>query len=147
MMTRLYGKHDDKNPDMEEEEAEFLWEISRDWNAKYYRRSHVILVKNAPDIIDGIANHRKRFEHEGEFLVLWRNGERTWSIISNVHEDNKNMVKKYLKAVKLSIEDMSMGLDAEQKKMFKKMNKKAKKTKPKNLKKGTFEKFLPNDIT
>ena len=66
---------------------------------------------------------------------MWRNGERTWSIISNVHEDNKNMVKKYLKVVKLTERMMSMGLAEEQKKMMRKQ-KKAKKTK--KMKKGTL---------
>ena len=134
-MTKVYGKIDDDNTDLEIEEAEFLWEIERDWTKKYFRRSYVVLKKNAPDKIDGIANHRKRFEHEGEFLVVRRNGERTWLIISNVHEDNKNMVKKYLKIVKLTERMMSMGLAEEQKKMMRKQ-KKAKKTK--KMKKGTL---------
>ena len=44
-MTKVYGKIDDDNTDLEIEEAEFLWEIERDWTKKYFRRSYVVLKK------------------------------------------------------------------------------------------------------
>ena len=78
------------------------------WNRKYYRRNKVAYRKNCRDEIVSLANHRKRYNDEGEILVIWHGGERHWSFLSLVHHDCKEMVEKYLLDNNLTKEQMCM---------------------------------------
>lgn len=113
------GKWDKDNKDLEEDEIHILWEIDRNWNAKYFRRNNIERFKVKSHYINLICNHRKQRNQEGELLVKWNNGEREWSAISNIKtdlEDTKLKNKKnididlYLKQFKLTIKNMGHNL-------------------------------------
>ena len=108
------------NLDKEKDEANIRWEIDRDWDATYTRRNLVFKKTVETDIITLICNHRKQFDKEGELLVMWNNGEITWSTITNVKTDlqwskkikNQNDVNilYHLKKYKLNMKVMGTGI-------------------------------------
>ena len=85
-----------------------------------------------------MANHRKRYNNEGELLVIWHGGERQWSFLSLVHHDCKELVEKYLLENNLTKEQMCMKKyvapgEVKKQKKNKKGNKNAKERIRKNL--------------
>lgn len=101
------------NHDPESDESHIHWEISRDWTAMFFRRSTIILykVRKCDYKITEIANHRKQAGFEGELLVVWNSGERDWSPVSQVYNDNyQELVESYLPKKTLTKELMEFGL-------------------------------------
>jgi hypothetical protein len=92
-ISHIRSKVDELNEDPETFEANITWEIERDWNATYYRRSKKILVKNIRKCdlkIEECCNIRKQVGFEGELLVRWNNGQRDWCYVSVIMSEHKN---------------------------------------------------------
>lgn len=81
------------NTDVEEDECNFIWEVDRDWTKKYFRRNNIVLNKNAPIAVDELGNHRRQRLCEGEFLIVWKNGIRDWTLMSIAYEIDQKMKK------------------------------------------------------
>lgn len=110
---KVNGMVNGDNEDPELNECHIIWEIERDWGAKYYRRSTKILIKikKCDYKVDEVVNHRKQSGFEGELLVVWNSGERDWSPVSQVHADKCHaMVEDYLSRKSLTNEMMQFGL-------------------------------------
>jgi hypothetical protein len=91
------GKLNADNEDDEPEEADYEWEIECDYSRKYFRRNKKRLYKNAKkDVINNIANHRKRKGDEGQMLVVWMDGIRQWAYITEVQQDFPKLFENYL---------------------------------------------------
>jgi hypothetical protein len=133
------------NADPELNEVHIIWEIKREWDAKYFRRSTRILfkIKKCDYKVDEIVNHRKQAGFEGELLVVWNTGERDWSPVERVFVDNNEaMVEDYLSRKNLSKERMKFGLYMlQQEKIEKQQNEK------KELKRLQLEKVVVDKVT
>jgi hypothetical protein len=114
---KLFGKLDEFNTDREEDEEDYIWEIERDWSAKYYRRNRKKLNNKRVVIIQQICNHRKHVDFEGELLIMWTDGTREWSYISASYHDSKDnreskyMVMEYMEQMKFTTTIMSFGIN------------------------------------
>lgn len=114
-VSEFLNKVDDDNEDQEKDEATIVWEIERDWSAKYFRRSSKILNKKIRifKIIE-LCNLRKQYGFEGELLVRWNNGQRDWSPVSQVYVDNNNayqvMVNEFIPKMKQTMISVEFGL-------------------------------------
>ena len=62
--------------DLEDDEADYNWEINRDWTLKYYRRNNIMKMKRPILTVKALENYRKRVAREGELLIHWEDGRR-----------------------------------------------------------------------
>ena len=79
------------NLDEELDEKHKIWEVDRDWTAKYIRRK-IVRDKNFKrnDLtVEGLENYRKEVEKEGELLIRWKDGRREWSYCIDAKKDAK----------------------------------------------------------
>jgi hypothetical protein len=76
------------NLDNKVDEQGIVWQIQRDFTAKYYRRNTVRPkgVKQSFEIVE-ICNFRKQFHKEGELLIRSKDTIRWWTFITNVQHD------------------------------------------------------------
>ena len=88
------SKIDQLNLDIEDDECNYIWDLDRDWNKKYFRRNNIVLDENAPIVVDEIGNHRKQYLEEGEFLIVWKHGIRDWTPMSIANDIDPKMKKK-----------------------------------------------------
>ena len=77
------------NLDEELDEKHKIWEVARDWNAKYTRRNTVMdkNFKRKNLIVEGLENYRKEVEKEGELLIRWKDGRRDWTYCIDAKKD------------------------------------------------------------
>ena len=114
-VSEFLNKVDDDNEDQEKDEVTIVWEIERDWSAKYFRRSSKNLNKKIRifKIIE-LCNLRKQYGFEGELLVRWNNGQRDWSPVSQVYVDNNNayqvMVNEFIPKMRQTMITVEFGL-------------------------------------
>lgn len=136
----------DDNADPELNEVHIIWEIDRDWGAKYFRRSTKILIKikKCDYKVDEVVNHRKQAGFEGELLVVWNSGERDWSPVERVYSDNNQaMVEDYLSRKSLTRERMKFGLYMIQQEKIEKQLKEKKELRRLQLENEKLEKVPP----
>lgn len=136
---------DADNADPELNEAHIIWEIEREWGAKYFRRSTKILIKikKCDYKVDEVVNHRKQAGFEGELLVVWNSGERDWSPVERVYSDNNQaMVEDYLSRKSLTKERMEFGLYIVQQEKIEKQVKEKK-----ELRRLQLENDIKNKVT
>jgi hypothetical protein len=99
------------NLDLEEDEADIIWEIHRDWTLTYYRRNNVMKTKRQILKVMALENYRKEVAKEGELLIHWEDGRREWAFCCNVKIDAKAaMYNAAIKRFKLTNEIMEFGL-------------------------------------
>lgn len=112
---KCYQKKKNKdNLDLEEDEADYNWEIPRDWTLKYYRRNTIMKSKRPSLKVIALENYRKQVAREGELLIHWEDGRREWAYCCNARTDAKApMYNAALKRFKLTNVIMKLGLSKE----------------------------------
>ena len=105
-------KNNAKNQDKEIEEIDYHWEIERDWNLTYYRRQTELKPRQKADLeVIAIENFRKRYGHEGELLIHFKDGRRDWAPACACKYDAKaKMYNDALKRFNLTNDMLEYGL-------------------------------------
>ena len=86
---KCYKKKNKDNLDLEEDEADIIWEINRDWTLEYFRRNNAMKTKRQILNVKVLENYRKQVAKEGELLIHWEDGCREWAFCCNVKIDAK----------------------------------------------------------
>jgi hypothetical protein len=121
-------KTNNDNLDNEVDEQGIVWQIQRDFTAKYYRRNTVRPkgVKQSFEI-EQICNFRKQFHKEGELLIRSKDTIRWWTFITNVqHDYGPRKTMDYLKKRGLD-KTMDIGLYNKEQEVLAEEKKKEKK--------------------
>ena len=97
--------------DLELDEADYIWEIHRDWTLQYYRRNTIMKTKRQILTVKALENYRKQVALEGELLIHWEDGRREWAFCCDVKKDAKAaLYNAAMKRFKLTNEMMRFGL-------------------------------------